>query len=376
MEQNPPSLPKGASKNHQSAQIQEFNEYYGTPRFQSIIQQEATLIYQSSLLIRQPKNIWDSFTKGATNFLFEEARDIAAVEAASLVIRYPQMVIRLPNVPNFYRLARTQELVTGTPRGGKRLFIGSSRFTHELLAYYMEPPTVEVVGQTVGKFDVTKGLNLHENTDAIPFVKGYAIGLEPAAADIRFLTVFERTNEHFGVPKNLASIQNLNLGEALSTGSIPGNLDAIVINRADGRIFYSDPKPIIFLDENADAKAKKELEDRQTEALRTRIDDLYPLVASLDRLLSQNGVIIVTFGQGNNADEVLINGTFMYDMEGLLPAMGYKVNERIPLIFRPGSYELYFGDGQAGALGCLSASKLTKRTHGVPRVQRRPKEKT
>lgn len=351
-------FPSQASQPHDRGgmQILESDEYLGSPTFQRILQKEGYLIHRASELLRQGEDPLIKF-KGGRILSVDEIKDAATIEAAALVLRYPQWLVRTPNTPAFYRFARTHEMATMTTRGGERLFVGSTRSTHELLAYYTQPPTQDMVDVVAGFNIQVMGLNLQENADPIPLAQGHATMIEPDAANPQFMAKILGLNRSFGVPSGLAAIHGITLGEAIATGVVPHDLRAIVVNRADPRIFYEEAAGKLDIPARLDPSKKVLASKDDFELAEQRNRNLQAVLETFREHLAPAGRLIVTIGGSKDQEGIKANARFLANLFITLVGGGYDVEGSIPRLLTSEIDSFYFGGEEHGILGAITAFK-------------------
>lgn len=353
-----PDIPTGASQHHDRGgmQILEAKEYLGSPTFQRVLQKEGYLIHRASELLRQGEDPLTRFRRGRV-LTIDEIKDASAIEAAALILRYPQWLVSAPNTPAFYRFARTHEMATMTERGGDRLFVGSTRSTHELLAYYTQPPTQDMIGVVAGYDIQAMGLNLRENTDPMPLARGHAIAIEPDAADPRFSAKIQELNRFFGFPDSLAAIHGITLGEAFSTSVVPHNLAAIVVNRADPRIFYSEEAGKLDLPSVGYDPRKVSPTQDEKELAAQRDKNMKAVLETFREHLAPEGRLIITIGGSKDTEGIKGNARLLANLFFMLGDSGYDVESSIPRLLTTEIDDFYFGGEEHGILGAVTAFK-------------------
>lgn len=256
---------------------------------------------------------------------------VSTLEMSALLVAYPTIINEVPQLPSLYRLVRGLELGGEFTRGGNTLFVGAGIVTHEFLALYLDPPSDSVLDTSLQRLQFQSLQSIIDETYSQPlyyapvpsFRDGTAYAIEP---DPMCLVTLEKTYPRFLIPKGRILVSPSPLQDLIDTPRLPQNLDNIIWHRADPEAFP---------------------------------DYLTPTVGALLKCLRPGGRLFVSIGEGNSEQELQARKQFLQELFIVLPQVGARLSESIPLFFDGDIAELLFGVLGVGIKGALVAQKVS-----------------
>lgn len=236
-----------------------------------------------------------------------EAIQVASIESAAYITKYPHLPFFAPEFTSCFRLLRTAELTGGMTRGGESFFIGSGATISEVLALYIAPPTDEDLSIMRSnkpddielRHDGITRLNLKEPS-LIPVLSGHATAIEP---DPAFDTMFHLGLKAFPFPDGLLSREQQTLHEALLSGwNRENTVNNIIWYRADPQVLGFNPETLFGTYEES---------EKQVEGI---ISSFFLLF----QRLQEDGAFGMTVGAGNSTEDRIMRLQFIKTVRELL----------------------------------------------------------
>lgn len=240
----------------------------------------------------------------------QDARRVAAIEAASLIWAYPQLIVVTPIFGDLYRLLRAGELAGKLRRGGKSIIIGAGEVFGDVAGLYIKPPTEEMVERMLkpeGKDNLRSLFRIAyddiQSKKPVPtpsYEEGVVLAIEP---DVNFLPLIEKYSYLFNFPESLLSIYWKTLGEMLE-GDALGEVDTILVHRADPRIFKGEAS--------------------QFSSKRQRREVAEATLQSTLSHLRNDGTFVLTIGQGNDRRDYEERLALLQETRNSLVKLGFQ----------------------------------------------------
>lgn len=305
----------------------------------------------------------DIVKSGEARPSWEDARLAAAVETATLTSLHPELLFTALEFPSLFRFLRTIELAHGLKRGGKTFFVGSGETIPEYFANYLALPS----NQQIGDFfrsqaeQSTDLILLAESTKLAGVVEQIRQGayradyslLEGQAYAVDPVDVYHdligKLARFMNVNRLNINYQQLTLGQALSTQTIPDNCDRVIVHRADPRIFSRNFGLIAGAGKNMH-KLRKEKDQRMHE-------DVQKVLGILLNKLISGGSLIITVGIGNSNAEQDTRRQLIDQVKKRLHEMRQHVIDDIPINFDSEFERFFFHDSAVGMVGAVVVTR-------------------
>lgn len=308
-------------------------------------EQELTTELQKTITFSQYREL-RKLSEGGSPIPWNQARLIAAIEAAANLLNNPLIIASIPEYQFFYRLFRTLELTGVLARGGNSLFIGSGITVPEVLAMYAKPPLMDDVSSVysfssgMDSFTLLLGKHLgikelggsgKEEIRPIPLLTGYSTAIEP---DKKELERAFRNTKRFRIPSSKLTMLNMTLGEALDNHKLPA-VQTIIWHRAEPDIISMD------LISNP-------------QAAESDVTTILQRLFCTERGRSKNQFLLTT-GLGNDALTQQKRRLLLQTVAQVLPSVGAQNLTPNKVLMEEDTDLLLLG-GRNGVLGCVVAS--------------------
>lgn len=290
-----------------------------------------------------------SLLEGQEALPIAQARMAASIEAAAFLLAYPRMMFELPTFPPLYRLVRTLELSSELERGGNNLLVGSGITVPEVLAFYIEPPTREMVERVIS-FD---GEDLMEKaiyfvklgivTRPVSYKEGVVTAVEP---NLNFIEATYKLSNLYGMPEKKIHLAAATIGDVIKDDVFPGSINNVLWHRAEPGIYNGKHQAATNF---SDRRTRRSLAREQERSLKMVLNYL------LGKLKS-GGHLTFTVGGGDNQAEFQARRDLIALARNLLKAPNGIVEE-LPLYFSGNPEDEFFGGLECGIVGCVIAKK-------------------
>lgn len=311
---------------------------------------ERNLVLQAQQKLGGDTANYFSLLGGQEALPIAQARMAASIEAAAFLITYPRMMFELPTFPPLYRLVRTLELSLGLERGGDNLLVGSGITVPEVLAFYIEPPTREMVERVTG-FDgedlmekAIHAVKLGIVTRPISYKEGVVTIVEP---NLSFIEATHRLSNLYVMPEGKIHLAAATIGDVVRDNVFPGNANNVLWHRVEPNVYNGKHQAAT---NSSDRRTRRSLAREQERSLKVVLNYL------LGKLKSE-GRLIFTVGGGDNQEEFQARRDLIALAKDLLSKTPSGIVEELPLYFSGNPEEEFFGGLECGIVGCVIIKK-------------------